>query len=442
MHEGPVDPGAVLLIQQFVNDLPATVESFEFIDRDGSTTGDRVVLLHYEGLAVTMAGRLVEIYLRERARRWWRRSRSATESGELVAVETVEPTYVGDTGYVERPALAHPQPGDVFTPLARPSVRDVITVARRHYGLAPPSEDKDAILLLPRQPTPVRNVDHVAESHPTPARQDPGEKPAWPLSRLEQLPQRGLGEEHRVVDQRGIEYVSLTLRPDLAVTDQHRDAASDYANRLCAIADDRVVPIREVALAPRSTIVVCDPPPGRDLECLLERGPLDPAAVLHVAAEVAAALEVLHGSGVVHGNLKPATIWLEGTEPASAWVRLAGFGVVPLIEPSLLARGGKPPGAPAYAAPEMVMAAAPAHPSRDIYALAALLVHLASGRPLFDYDSPVQVLFAHARETSQLPVALPEPLRELVAAMLVKDPAHRPTAAELRLRLRYPHDAQ
>ncbi|MFC4051384.1 serine/threonine-protein kinase [Actinomadura syzygii] len=166
---------------------------------------------------------------------------------------------------------------------------------------------------------------------------------------------------------------------------------------------------------------------GRDAEgprlqqVVEDRGPLPAPQLRKVAGRTAAALNALHRAGVAHGDLRPANVLLTPD----------GAKVVDARDPDA------PGGSPAYLAPEQVEDE-PVGPPADVFAWGATMVFAATGRPPFGTGPSAAVM---RRVTSRRPDlgGLDGPLRDLVARCLDKNPAARPTAAQLIRALREGH---
>jgi hypothetical protein len=106
-------------------------------------------------------------------------------------------------------------------------------------------------------------------------------------------------------------------------------------------------------------------------------GPLDAHAASAMARQLAAALQAIHGAGVVHGEVNPRNVLL----PPDGTVRLAGAGVAEAVDPVRTTRD------PAFLAPEL-RSGGPVTPEADLWAFGAVL-HLALfGRPPADGAAP------------------------------------------------------
>lgn len=165
-------------------------------------------------------------------------------------------------------------------------------------------------------------------------------------------------------------------------------------------------------------------------------GPLAAGLVAAVGCEVAAVLDYLAGEGVAHLDVKPANVVL--AEPA----RLIDLGAARSL--ARAARLEAPHGSDRYMAPELCApGAAPIGAPADVWSLGATLYAAATGGVPFPRarsagrSSDPTVRFPQlAADPLPLPDYVPPPLAEAILAMLVRDPARRPTAAEAAERLR------
>ncbi|MEU4192928.1 serine/threonine-protein kinase [Kribbella sp. NPDC026611] len=163
--------------------------------------------------------------------------------------------------------------------------------------------------------------------------------------------------------------------------------------------------------------------PGPTLQKAVEQsGPLAPAAVQALAAGLSEALMAIHASGLIHRDLKPSNIVLTDNGP-----RVIDFGIARALEDSSLTATGLVIGTPGYLSPEQITGA-PLGPPSDVFALGAVLVFAASGRGPFASGPPVSLL--HRIERPEIPL-LPGPLDDVVRRCLARDPAQRPTPADV-----------
>ncbi|MDV9191351.1 serine/threonine-protein kinase, partial [Streptomyces sp. SR27] len=160
----------------------------------------------------------------------------------------------------------------------------------------------------------------------------------------------------------------------------------------------------------------------------LHGGPLPAEALWRLLHHAAAGLGVVHGADMVHRDLKPSNVMLTGSG-----LSLIDFGVARAADQSRLTKTGMVIGTPAYMAPEQAVADRQLTGAADVFALGSLLLYAANGRPPFGDGSGPDLLYrvVHAEpEFGKLTETDPE-LAALIKTCLEKDPADRPTAAEL-----------
>ncbi|MER8231230.1 protein kinase [Streptomyces sp. NPDC094049] len=160
----------------------------------------------------------------------------------------------------------------------------------------------------------------------------------------------------------------------------------------------------------------------------LHRGPLPPDALWLLLHHAAAGLALVHGAQMVHRDLKPSNVML-----TASGLSLIDFGVARAADQSRLTKTGMVIGTPAYMAPEQAVADRELTGAADVFGLGSLVLYAANGRPPFGDGSGPGLLYrvVHGEpDFGGLTEADPE-LTALVRTCFAKDPADRPTAAEL-----------
>ncbi|MFE5544223.1 serine/threonine-protein kinase [Streptomyces sp. NPDC056534] len=164
--------------------------------------------------------------------------------------------------------------------------------------------------------------------------------------------------------------------------------------------------------------------PGPTLSALVTaEGPMGERRLRSLGAALAEALEAIHACGLVHRDLKPGNIVMAPDGP-----RVLDFGIARALESTRLTATGSAFGTPGYLAPEQALGEEVTG-AADVFALGAVLVAAAGGRPFGD-GTPMGLMYRAVHEAPDL-ASVPESLRGLVGRCLAKDPAGRPTPEEI-----------
>ncbi|MEV4355607.1 protein kinase [Nonomuraea sp. NPDC049625] len=217
-------------------------------------------------------------------------------------------------------------------------------------------------------------------------------------------------------------------------------------NALVADADARTRFLREVAVAQRVArfctapvlhadldgsrpYIVSEYVPGPSLrEMVINEGPRRGAALERLAISTATALAAIHRAGILHRDFKPANVLMGPEGPV-----VIDFGIARALDSPGATATGMAMGTPSYLAPEQLSGAAVSE-AADVFAWGVTMVFAATGKPAFGADSIPVVMNRILNEEPELG-RMEGMLGELVGLCLSKDPAQRPSADELIVRL-------
>jgi serine/threonine protein kinase len=247
----------------------------------------------------------------------------------------------------------------------------------------------------------------------------------------------GMGVVFRAEDPALRRAVALkALRADVADGGASRERFLREARATAAVRSDHVVTIYQVeeGAVPYLAMELL---PGQSLHAALQAGPPPPlAALLRIGRETALGLAAAHAQGLVHRDIKPGNLWLEG-EGKKPWafrrVKILDFGLARGAGDIRLTAQGAILGTLAYMAPEQAQGL-PLDHRADLYSLGVVLYHLAAGQLPLQAANVVSLITA-VIETPPLPLAgrnaaLPRPLVDLVMKLLAKAPRDRPASAQ------------
>jgi Protein kinase domain len=218
------------------------------------------------------------------------------------------------------------------------------------------------------------------------------------------------------------------LRPELADDAEFRDRFGREVANLTRVKGVCTVRVIEADTGSAWPFVVTEYVPGPSLsEYVAKYGPPGPDMMYGLATGLAEALTVIHAAGIVHRDLKPSNVLLGQDGP-----KVIDFGIAQALDATSVTRTGMMVGSAGFMAPEQVTGRA--GQAADIFAWAVTLTYAASGEMPFGTGSSEAILYRilHLEPDT---AAVPDLLRPLVQAALVKDPQRRPRADELLDRL-------
>jgi serine/threonine-protein kinase len=174
---------------------------------------------------------------------------------------------------------------------------------------------------------------------------------------------------------------------------------------------------------------------------LVEGGPLSvetlgrallPHEVLRVARCLLEGLSAVHVAGIIHGDIKPSNVLTPPGDKALDALKIVDFGLARIMAraevAAVLGSGGAPEGTvlgtARYMAPELLAGGEPTGRS-DLYAAGLLLFELLDDGPVFPVGDLRAQLQARLSGDPYLEERVPEPLSDVFAKLLARDPAAR-----------------
>ncbi len=235
-----------------------------------------------------------------------------------------------------------------------------------------------------------------------------------------------MGVVHLAQGPNGKRVALKVLRPHVVGDSEARERLAREVNSLKRVSSPRIAEILDADPHGPVPFVVTRYVPGLSLyHHVGEEGPIGGADLLHFADALAEALQAVHAVGVLHRDIKPTNVLMEGRSPV-----LIDFGLARVAEDARLTQTGWLLGTPGYLAPE-ILYGDDATVASDVHAWAATVVFAATGRPPYG-KGPAMAIMDRVRrgehDLSGVPVALGRLLREC----LDPEPLERPAVRELR----------
>jgi serine/threonine protein kinase len=248
--------------------------------------------------------------------------------------------------------------------------------------------------------------------------------------------QGGFARVYRARDQRLDRTVAVkVIRPDVVGNKLFVDSFRHEGVALAKLRHPAIVPIYDIRERDGLIYYIMPFIQGTTLEERLARGRLPPYESRRILSELADALAAAHRAKMVHLDIKPANVFLEGDLQK---VLLMDFGIAKAITEQVEdAPTGPVIGTPEYMSPEQARGLPEIDHRSDIYSLGALGYRMLMGRPPFAGRNPTEILTKHVQE-APVPIrdvnrSIPREFADAIMRCLEKDPARRfPTAMELR----------
>jgi hypothetical protein len=159
-------------------------------------------------------------------------------------------------------------------------------------------------------------------------------------------------------------------------------------------------------------------------DAVARNGPFSVTAVRTLAAGLAGGLAAVHAAGLVHRDLKPSNVLLAIDGP-----RIIDFGISRPADATWLSGNGRVLGSPGFMSPEQATGRE-VGPAADVFSLGGVLAFAAAGRAPFGTGPASSLLYRVVYSSPSLG-HVPAEIRPLIESCLAKDPAGRPTTAEL-----------
>ena len=246
---------------------------------------------------------------------------------------------------------------------------------------------------------------------------------------LTRLGEGGMGVVHLARKPGGPRVALKVLRPHIVGDDEARARLAREVSSLERIRSRWIAEIVDADPWGPTPYVATRYVPGLSLhDHIPEEGPIEGDDLRWFARCLAAGVASVHAVGVLHRDVKPSNVLMEGRAPI-----LIDFGLARVADDPRLTHTGWFLGTPGYLAPE-ILHGDDATTASDVHSWAATVTFAGTGNPPFG-RGPSMAIMDRVRRGEHDLGGLPDDLRSIVAAALDPDPAHRPRLDEIRARL-------
>src|SRR5215831_8412958 len=254
---------------------------------------------------------------------------------------------------------------------------------------------------------------------------------------LAMLGQGGMGAVYKARDQELDRLVALkVIRPELTT---NPDILKRFKQELILarqVTHRNVIRIFDLGQAEGLKFITMEFLEGQDLRVeLMKRGKFSPEDAARIILQISRALEVAHGEGVVHRDLKPQNIMLD----ANGRAYVMDFGIARSAYLPGMTQTGALIGTPEYMSPEQAKGEKLDERS-DLFSLGVIFYELLTGNSPYYSDTPLATLWRRMQEKAkpltEVDPTIPKEISDIVAKLLEIEPANRfANAGELAWRL-------
>jgi serine/threonine-protein kinase len=246
---------------------------------------------------------------------------------------------------------------------------------------------------------------------------------------LSVIGQGGFARVYRARDKRLDRIVAIkVIRPDLIGKHVFVESFRNEGVALAKVRHPGIVPIYDIRERGGLIYYIMPFVQGTTLEERMERARLPPFESRRILSELADALGAAHRAKMVHLDIKPANVFLEGDRQK---VLLMDFGIAKALTGQVddSSGGGPVMGTPEYMSPEQALGLPEIDHRSDIYSLGTLGYRMLMGRPPFKGQTAAEILTKQVNEA-------PVPMRDInptiqkdfadaIMRCLKKDPGDR-----------------
>ncbi len=241
----------------------------------------------------------------------------------------------------------------------------------------------------------------------------------------------GMGVVFKAFDPRLNRFVAIKmLLPHLASFGAARKRFAREGQAAAAVVNDYVLPIHAVAEWRGVPYLVCQYSRGTTLQTRVQsEGPLELKEILRLGMQTARGLAAAHAQGLVHRDVKPSNILLDGSVERAL---LTDFGLARAVDDASITRTGTLAGTPQYMSPEQARGGS-VDARSDLFSLGCVLYFLCTGHPPFRADNSYAILRLitdeEPRSIREINPAIPDWLCYVVQKLMAKKPEDRYASA-------------
>jgi len=241
----------------------------------------------------------------------------------------------------------------------------------------------------------------------------------------------GMGVVFRARDERLQRRIAIkVLPPELAFQKEIKERFTREAQTAARLSHPHIVPIHDVGEGKGLVYFIMGLVEGESLGARIKRrGKLPAEEARRIMKETADALSAAHALSIIHRDIKPDNVLLEGTRGR---VMVTDFGIAKALSGTTghtLTGAGIAIGTPQFMSPEQAAGEKQIDGRSDIYSLGVVTYQMLTGQLPFSAPTVAGILMKQITEPApiihELDRSVPEDLSLAVARCLEKDPENR-----------------
>jgi eukaryotic-like serine/threonine-protein kinase len=233
----------------------------------------------------------------------------------------------------------------------------------------------------------------------------------------------GMAEVYRAHDELLDRFVAVKiLRSQFTTNEEFVTRFRREAQAAAKLSHPNIVNVYDVGVDEEIYYIVMEYISGETLKDKIDRdGILSVENAVHIADEIAQALEHAHQNHLVHCDIKPHNIMVTTT----GRIKVTDFGIARAVTSATMVHTGTIIGSVHYFSPEQAKGA-PVSAQSDIYSLGVVLYEMLTGKVPFEGDSPISIAIKHIQEEPVPPCQINSEIPPLVEAIVLKAMAKQP----------------
>jgi serine/threonine protein kinase len=226
----------------------------------------------------------------------------------------------------------------------------------------------------------------------------------------------GMSSVYKAIDQETEKTVAVkVLPPGLDDATNFRLRFEREAKILMKLRHPHIVPLLDFGSEDGIYFMVMPLMEVGTLRDRLVKGAIRPEEGANIIRQIAEALQFAHNAGMVHRDVKPSNILMDGE--GNAW--LSDFGTAYVRNATASLTGSSVIGTPQYMAPEQARGE-PVSEKTDVYALGIVLYQMCTGQLPFDADTPLAIAMKHTSEPLPRPTLINPNIPQEVGKVLIR----------------------